>query len=144
MIKIVYDGIYEAPARQTKHSAGIDLFNNTRESIIIQAGESAIIPTGLKVAIPHGYVGIVASRSSLAFKFDCTLANGIGVIDSDYRGEVKAKVVNLSKSQSHTIEPGERIAQLVIIPCLMDQYIQVESLDETERGDRGCGSTGRV
>lgn len=142
-VNFTYKGKYEAPKIQSQGAAGLDLFNNSDNSVVINPEESKIIGTGFSVEIPEGYVGLVFARSSLGFKFDCTLANSVGVIDSDYRGEVKVKIANHSKNEK-IIEPNERIAQLVIMPYLVAEYNQVETLSETERGESGFGSTGEV
>ena len=141
-INFKYVGPFEAPKIQTAGSAGLDLFNNQTIPVTIQPGTSEKMPTGFSLEIPKNYVGIVAARSSLGFKYDCTLSNSIGVIDSDYRGEVGIKIFNHSKKPL-VIQPGERVCQLMIIPCLIPEYIQVDELDETERGTGGFGSTGK-
>lgn len=141
-IKYKYVGNFDAPRKQTADAAGVDLFNNTNNNIEIKPGESKIVDTGFFIEIPKNYVGLLAPRSSLGFKFDCTLSNSVGIIDSDYRGEVKAKIINLSKN-THIIEPGERVAQLVIVPIAQYELEKVEALSETDRGEKGFGSTGR-
>lgn len=140
-IKFKYIGNFEAPKIQTAGSAGLDLFNNEDTPKTVIPGKSVTMDTGFYVEIPEGYVGLVFARSSLGFKFDCTLSNSVGVIDSDYRGEVKVKIHNNSDSIKF-IMPGERVAQLVVVPCLAS-YKQVEELSETERGANGFGSTGK-
>lgn len=140
-IKFKYIGNFETPKIQTSGSAGLDLFNNEDTPKTVIPGKSVTMDTGFYVEIPEGYVGLVFARSSLGFKFDCTLSNSVGVIDSDYRGEVKVKIHNNSDSIKF-IMPGERVAQLVVIPCLTT-YKQVEELSETERGANGFGSTGK-
>ena len=140
-IKFKYIGNFEVPKIQTAGSAGLDLFNNEDTPKTVIPGKSVTIDTGFYVEIPEGYVGLVFARSSLGFKFDCTLSNSVGVIDSDYRGEVRVKIHNNSDSIKF-IMPGERVAQLVVVPCLAS-YKQVEELSETERGANGFGSTGK-
>lgn len=140
-IKYRYIGNYEKPKKQTVGSTGIDLFNNTDKDITINPGEYAIISTGFYVEIPEGYVGLLFARGSLGYKYGCTLINSVGVIDSDYRGEVMARITNISQ-ESHTIKAGERCAQLVIVPIPDTEYIE-EELNDTERGTNGFGSTGR-
>lgn len=140
-IKYKYVGEYEKPKKQTVGSAGIDLFNNTDKDIIINPGEYAIISTGMFVEIPEGYVGLLFARGSLGYKYGCTLTNSVGVIDSDYRGEVMARITNISQ-KSHTIKAGERCVQLVIVPVPETEYVE-EELNVTERGTNGFGSTGR-
>ena len=136
-IKYRYIGNYEKPKKQTVGSAGIDLFNNTDKDITIKHGEYAIISTGFFVEIP----GLLFARGSLGFKYGCTLTNSVGVIDSDYRGEVMARITNISQ-ETHTIKAGERCVQLVIVPVPETEYIE-EELNVTERGTNGFGSTGR-
>lgn len=140
-VKYKYIGNYEKPKKQTLGSAGIDLFNNTDKDITIKPGEYAIISTGFYVEIPEGYVGLLFARGSLGFKYGCTLTNSVGVIDSDYRGEVMARITNISQ-ETHTIKAGERCVQLVIVPVPETEYIE-EELNVTERGTNGFGSTGR-
>ena len=140
-VKYKYIGNYEKPKKQTVGSAGIDLFNNTDKDITIKPGEYAIISTGFYVEIPEGYVGLLFARGSLGYKYGCTLTNSVGVIDSDYRGEVMARITNISQ-ESHTIKAGERCVQLVIVPVPDTEYIE-EELNNTERGTNGFGSTGR-
>lgn len=140
-IKYKYVGEYEKPKKQTVGSAGIDLFNNTDKDIIINPGEYAIISTGMFVEIPEGYVGLLFARGSLGYKYGCTLTNSVGVIDSDYRGEIMARITNISK-EPHTIKAGERCVQLVIVPVLDTEYVE-EELSDSERGTNGFGSTGR-
>lgn len=140
-IKYRYVGNYEKPKKQTLGSAGIDLFNNTDKDITIKPGEYAIISTGFYVEIPDGHVGLLFARGSLGYKYGCTLTNSVGVIDSDYRGEVMARITNISQTL-HTIKAGERCVQLVIVPIPDTEYIE-EELNDTERGTNGFGSTGR-
>lgn len=140
-INFKYIGDFDAPKIQTSGAAGLDLFNNEKEIRILEEGKSIVISTGFYVEIPEGYVGLVFARSSLGFKFDCTLANSVGVIDSDYRGEVKVKIYNHS-DKPKMIEPNERVAQIVVVPCF-NQFTQVDELNETDRGSNGFGSTGK-
>lgn len=140
-VKFKYIGNNTPPKQQTEGAAGLDLFNN-EDAIVIPVGKSKVISTGFYVEIPKGYVGIVAARSSLGFKYDCTLSNSIGVIDEDYRGEVKVKIINHSK-ENKVIDKYERVAQLLLIPYLRPEYIMVDELTETERGANGFGSTGQ-
>lgn len=140
-INFKYIGDFDAPKIQTPGAAGLDLFNNEKEIRILEEGKSIVISTGFYVEIPEGYVGLVFARSSLGFKFDCTLANSVGVIDSDYRGEVKVKIHNHS-DKPKMIEPNERVAQIVVVPCF-NQFTQVDELSETDRGSNGFGSTGK-
>ena len=141
IVKYKYVGNYEKPKKQTVGSAGIDLFNNTDKDITIEPGECAIISTGFYVEIPEGYVGLLFARGSLGYKYGCTLTNSVGVIESDYRGEIMARITNISQ-EPHTIKAGERCVQLVIMPILDTEYVEDE-LSDTERGVGGFGSTGR-
>ena len=113
------------------------------EPVTVPAGGRVGIPTGIAMGLPGPEtVGLVFARSGLAVKHGLTLSNGVGVIDSDYTGEIKVGLVNLS-DKAYTIEPGERIAQLVIMPVLLPQIELAEALEETARGTGGFGSTGR-
>lgn len=140
-IRIVNTSNHPLPAYATPGSAGMDIRANNHEPLTLDSLERAVIPTGLYLEIPRGYEGQIRPRSGLAAKKGITMLNSPGTIDADYRGEVGVIVVNLSR-EPVTIEPGERIAQLVI--CQHEQAIweQVEILDETERGGGGFGSTG--
>lgn len=129
------------PIRQHMTDAGIDL--RAREEVELGIGEAKPIPVGIKVEIPPGYVGLIFPRSGLATKKRVTLTNTIGVIDSDYRGEVICHMVN-NGSFNYTVNKYDRIAQLVVLPCLIGDYIEVseKELSDTERGDGGFGHTG--
>jgi dUTP pyrophosphatase len=130
------------PRYQTEHAAGMDLHAALAEPITLRSLERAMIPTGLSMAIPHGWEGQVRPRSGLAAKRGVTVINSPGTIDSDYRGEVKVALVNLS-AETVTIEPLERIAQLVFARHGTATFDLVTELDETSRGAGGYGSTGR-
>lgn len=129
------------PKQATPGSAGFDLCAALEAPLTLLPGERRLIPTGLAAAIPSGCVGILAARSGLSFKKGITAANGIGVIDSDYRGEIFFSAVNLSDAP-YEIAPGERICQLLILPCLAPTLRPVDEIDTTERGEGGFGSTG--
>lgn len=132
------------PERKSKGAAGMDLCACIDEAVTLAPMEKAVLPTGIAVALPgESYVALVFARSGIAIKHGIALSNGVGVIDSDYRGEICVGVVNLSK-ESYTIAPNERIAQLVVTPVSAMPAVEVDSLDETERGEGGFGSTGRV
>lgn len=123
-------------------AAGADLYALVdEESLTIAAGETVLVSTGLSVEIPEGYVGLIYARSGLATKKGLAPANKVGVIDSDYRGEVKVALFNQS-GKEQTIAAGERVAQLVIAPYLAVEYQQAEELSDTARGAGGFGSTG--
>lgn len=130
------------PHRATEGSAGLDLCACIEEPIALAGGETALIPTGLAIALPSAQYGaFVFARSGLSIKHGIGLLNSVGVIDSDYRGEIKVGVINQIK-EPYTIQPGERIAQLVVMPVSTMPVEEAESLDETERGAGGFGSTG--
>lgn len=139
-LKIITDN--QVPAYATEHAAGIDLYCKTREDISIKPGETVKINTGLKVEIPEGYFGAVYPRSSTGVKKQLMLANTLGVIDSDYRGELMMFFYNYGKTDQ-VIKNGDRLAQLVIQPYLRCQIEEVEELSESERNEGGFGSTGR-
>lgn len=130
------------PKRATGGSAGLDLCACIDAPITLNGGETALIPTGLAIELPSAeYGAFVFARSGLAIKHGIGLLNSVGVIDSDYRGEIKVGVIN-QISEAYTIEPGERVAQMVIMPVSMMPVVEVETLGETDRGAGGFGSTG--
>lgn len=132
------------PSRGTPGSAGLDLRALLDEPVTIPAGGRALIPTGIAVGLPsREAVGLVYARSGLAVKHGLALSNGVGVIDSDYTGEIRVGLVNLSDA-AYTVQPGERIAQLVIAPVLLPDVEEADELDFTERGAGGFGSTGKL
>ena len=130
------------PYYATAGAAALDLHACLDEPLLLPPGGQAVVPTGLAVAVPAGYVGIVAVRSSRGVRHGVTLSNAIGVIDSDYRGPLGVSLHNLF-AEPYAILPGDRIAQLLIVPVLCPEIELVEELDETERGLGGFGSTGR-
>lgn len=129
------------PTYGSEFAAGADLYACIPEPIIIQPGETAFIPTGLAMELPIGYAGLIYARSGLACKKGLAPANKVGVIDSDYRGEVMVALHNHS-NQMVEVAIGERIAQLVITPYIAAVFNTVDNLDETTRGAGGFGSTG--
>lgn len=132
------------PAYATSGSAAADLCAAIDAPLTVKPGERVMIPTGVAIQLPGAqWVAILCARSGLAVKRGLTLSNGVGVIDSDYRGEIQAGLVNLGQ-EAYTIEPGERIAQLMILPVAQAEFTQAEQLDETSRGAGGFGSTGRL
>lgn len=141
-VKIIKEKNVVLPKYETSGSAGIDVRANIEEPITLNSLERALIPTGIKMAIPSGYEVQVRPRSGLAIKHGITMLNSPGTIDSDYRGEIKVIVVNLSK-ESYVIQPNERIAQLVLNKVEQMEFVEVEILDETERGEGGFGHTGK-
>jgi len=123
-------------------AAGADLHAYLPEgNIVLKPMERALVPTGIRMALPEGYEAQVRPRSGLAAKNGITVLNTPGTVDADYRGEVKVILINLSK-EDFTIKDGDRIAQLVIAPCTHAQFTEVKILDETKRGEGGFGSTG--
>ncbi len=130
------------PYYATPGAAALDLHACIDKPLTIPGGERVLIPTGIAVAIMENHVGIVAVRSSMGIRNGITLSNGIGVIDSDYRGPLGVGLHNLNK-QPYTVQPGDRIAQLMIVPVTRHEIEVVEELPETERGAGGLGSTGR-
>ncbi len=134
----------ELPGYATSGSAGIDLTAAISDPVTINPRERTRIPTGIIVEIPPGFEGQVRARSGLAYKAGIGLTNGVGTIDSDYRGEVMVLLINHG-DKSYTVEPGEKVAQLVIVPIPQVQIIEVDELSLShERGDGGFGSTGRL
>lgn len=130
------------PTRATTGSAGMDLYACIDEPITLKKGDKAIIPTGIAIGLddPH-YAAFIYARSGLAIKHGIGLLNSVGVIDSDYRGEICVGVIKQTDPE-YTIEPFERIAQMVIQPVELPEIVEVENLDDTDRGSGGFGSTG--
>lgn len=128
------------PTYGTEYAAGADLYSCEGE-LTFAPGETKMVHTGLAMQIPVGYVGLVYARSGIASKRGLAPANKVGVVDSDYRGEVMVALHNHS-SEPQTIAAGERIAQMVIAPYLTVNYVETDTLDDTERGTGGFGSTG--
>lgn len=130
------------PTRGTVGSAGMDLYACIDEPITLNGGGKAVIPTGIAIGLDSPeYAAFVYARSGLAIKHGISLLNSVGVIDSDYRGEICVGVINQLK-EPYTIEPFERIAQMVIQPVALPELVEVDDLDETDRGAGGFGSTG--
>ncbi len=130
------------PSYKTAGAAGLDLAAATDEAITLAPMERKMVPTGICVSIPTGYVGLVFARSGLSTKHGIALTNSVGVIDSDYRGEIMCSMINLGQ-EAYTIMPGDRIAQMVITPAPQATIREVDALSQTERGEGGFGSTGR-
>ena len=132
------------PAYATKGAAGLDLCCAIDKPLTIAGQERMRIPTGLIIAVPEGYEGQVVPRSGLADRQGISLTNCVGTIDCDYRGEVQVLIINHS-NQDYTFEPGERIAQLILVPIPRVEIVEVDDLSaDTERGEGGFGSTGRT
>lgn len=130
------------PSAKTADSAGLDLSAAVEEAVLIPAGGRALIPTGFAIALPPGHEGQVRPRSGLAVEHGVTVLNAPGTIDADYRGEVKVPLINQG-AEPFTVTRGMRIAQLVVAPVSSVRLVEVAALDETQRGLRGFGSTGR-
>lgn len=129
------------PCYKTKGAAGADVCALLESDVVLKPGERSLLPTGLFFEIPEGYEIQVRPRSGLAFKNGVTVLNTPGTIDSDYRGELKVLLVNLG-DQDFTVKNGDRIAQIIVAPVTVGNFVQVSSLSETERGEGGFGSTG--
>ena len=130
------------PKIATKGSAAADLYACIEEEVVIPAGGSAVIPTGIAVAVPEGYGAFIFARSGLGIKHGIVPRNCVGVIDSDYRGEVCVGLQNHSDKE-YTVQPQDRIAQMAIMPVMPADFVECEELSDTERGEGGFGSTGK-
>lgn len=128
------------PTRAWSGDAGLDL--SACETVTIGAGERAIVGTGLAVAIPDDHAGLVVPRSGLALRHGLSIVNTPGVVDAGYRGEVRVILLNTDREHAFTVEPGMRIAQLLVVPTRSVEVVEVSALDETARGDGGFGSSG--
>ena len=140
-IKIVNQSKHALPAYETSSSAGVDLRANIDQEIKLEPLQRALIPTGLFIELPKGFEAQVRPRSGLAYKKGITVLNTPGTIDADYRGEIKVILVNLS-NEDFIIEDGERIAQMIVSAHEQAEWIEVDVLEETERGAGGFGHTG--
>ncbi|MDK8276485.1 MAG: dUTP diphosphatase [Peptoniphilus duerdenii] len=140
-LKIINKSKNENPSYATNGASGMDLRANLDEELVIKSGEIQLVPTGIFMEIPEGYEGQVRARSGLALKYGISLPNGIGTIDSDYRGELKVILINHGK-EDFVIKNGDRIAQIVFIKYEKAELEIVESLEDTERSEGGFGSTG--
>lgn len=140
-IKVINKGHQQLPAYATNQSAGMDLRANLEASIVLKPMERKLVSTGLFIALPEGFEAQVRPRSGLALKHGITVLNTPGTIDADYRGEVMVLLVNFSQEE-FVIRDGERIAQMVIARHEQGHFVEVEELDETERGTGGYGHTG--
>ena len=140
-VKVINKGKQPLPKYATPQSAGMDLRANIEEAFTLKPLERKLVPTGLFISLPEGYEAQVRPRSGLALKHGITVLNTPGTVDADYRGEIGVVLVNLS-NEPFTVEPGERIAQMVIAKHEQADFMVVEELDETERGAGGYGHTG--
>ena len=129
------------PTKGSPFVAGSDLYS-VEDDVKVGAGETVMIGTGLAMEIPEGYAGLIYARSGLACKEGLAPANKVGVVDSDYRGEIGVGLVNLG-GEAYTVQPADRIAQLMVTPVVQPTVVPADTLDETDRGTGGFGSTGR-
>lgn len=141
-VKIQNKSKYLLPKYQTKGSAGMDLHANISTSLLIKPMERKLVPTGIYISMPEGYEAQIRARSGLSLKYGITMANGIGTIDSDYRGEIKIILINLGQ-ENYILQPGERIAQMVISKYIAVQWENADQLDDTKRGQGGFGHSGK-
>lgn len=130
------------PTYGTPYSAGADLYACMENTVTIEPGQTVLMHTGIAMELPEGYVGLNFARSGLATKRGLAPANKVGVIDSDYRGEIMVALHNHG-CENQTVEPGERISQLLIMPVVQAEFEETDELSDTVRGDGGFGSTGR-
>lgn len=140
-VKVINKGHQPLPAYATEMSAGMDLRANLEEPVTLQPMERKLIPTGIYIALPVGHEAQIRPRSGLALKHGVTVLNTPGTVDADYRGEVKVLLVNLS-DVPFVVNDGERIAQMIVAKYEQVEFVEVEQLDETERGAGGYGHTG--
>lgn len=140
-IKIINKSKNEIPKYQTENSAGVDIRASLDEDLVLKAGEFKLVSTGIYLEIPSSYEVQIRARSGLSIKHGVGLVNGIGTIDSDYRGEIKVPLINFSK-EDFTIENGMRIAQMVLSKYEKINFEEVDELSDSERQDGGFGSTG--
>lgn len=142
IIKIINRSNNPMPDYQTEHSAGVDLYAFLEDALPLAPLDRVLVPTGIFIALPEGYEAQIRPRSGLALKHGITVLNSPGTIDADYRGEIKVILVNLSNT-GYTIQPGERICQMVVNKYEKAALIEVTDLDETKRGAGGFGHTGK-
>ncbi|MBV7533514.1 deoxyuridine 5'-triphosphate nucleotidohydrolase [Chitinophaga jiangningensis] len=142
IVKIINKSANELPAYATAEAAGMDLRANLEAPLTLQPLERTLVPTGLFMELPSGYEAQIRPRSGLAIKQGLTLLNTPGTIDADYRGEIKIILINLS-NEPQVVQPGDRIAQMVIAPFVQATMQPVEILSTTERGEGGFGHTGK-
>lgn len=140
-VKIINDSGHELPAYETFSAAGMDVRAKLDQPVTLAPLQRALIPTGLRIQLPHGYECQVRPRSGLALRHGISLVNTPGTVDADYRGEIGIIVINLS-SEPYTITDGERIAQLVVKEYVRVEWEPTDHIDETRRGDGGFGHTG--
>ena len=141
-IKVHYSGKHALPQFETTQSAGMDLRANVDAPVVLQPGDRALIPTGIRMALPDGYEAQIRPRSGLAYKHGITVLNSPGTIDADYRGDVGVLLINHGR-EAFTIDDGMRVAQMVVAQYSQFEWESAEDLDETARGACGFGSTGK-
>lgn len=141
-VKVINKSSYPLPEYKTPGSAGVDLCANIEAPVALRELERTLIPTGIFIQLPEGYEAQVRPRSGLAIKDGVTVLNTPGTVDCDYTGEIKVILVNLSRVP-FVVKPGDRIAQMVFNKVEHGEFVEVETLDETERGSGGFGSTGK-
>jgi dUTP pyrophosphatase len=141
IIRLPHGAELDLPSYATEHAAGLDLMAAIAEPLTIAPGQRAMVPTGIAIALPIGLEAQVRPRSGLAAKHGVTILNSPGTIDADYRGEIKAILINLG-DVAFVVEPKSRIAQLIVAPVMQIRWETAESLPETARGEGGFGSTG--
>ncbi|WP_067199711.1 dUTP diphosphatase [Microbacterium sp. XT11] len=140
IIAPVLDGHVALPAYAHPGDAGADLV--AAEAVRLEPGERALVPTGVRIALPEGYAAFVVPRSGLAVKHGITIVNSPGTVDAGYRGEIKVSLLNTDLRSAYDVAVGDRIAQLIIMPVTRARFLPVEELPESVRGDGGFGSTG--
>ncbi|WP_026893795.1 dUTP diphosphatase [Clostridiisalibacter paucivorans] len=140
-VKIVNKGEFPLPKYETTGSSGVDIYANIDDSMVIAPMERVLIPTGIYISMPKNCEAQIRARSGLALKYGITMANGIGTIDSDYRGEIKVILINLGE-KAFKIKKGDRIAQMVFIRYEQVDFEEVDNLDSTKRAQGGFGHTG--
>lgn len=140
-VRRVRSGVNPLPRYATSHSAGMDLLADLAEPVTLQKGDRALIPTGIAIALPEGYEAQVRPRSGLALRQGVSLVNTPGTIDPDYRGEIGVILINHG-GEPFTVNPGDRIAQMLFARFERGELLEVEALEETARGDGGFGHTG--
>ncbi len=141
IVRLPHGADLDLPSYATEHAAGLDLMAAIVEPLTIAPGQRAMVPTGIAIALPIGFEAQVRPRSGLAAKYGVTILNSPGTIDADYRGEIKAILINLGDA-AFVVEPKSRIAQLIVAPVVQIRWETAESLPETARGEGGFGSTG--
>jgi len=141
-LPVINNSQFDLPQYESNAAAGLDLRANIEAPIVLAPLQRRIVPTGLSIALPEGYEAQIRPRSGLAAKYGLTVLNAPGTIDADYRGDIGVILINLSEEE-YTLQPGERIAQMVIAPFIQIRWEEVNSLSATARGEKGFGSTGK-